>query len=62
MAENNQTKSTTILAMDVVGYSAKWTKMKEVLLKRYKEALTVWHANARGLSIEYDILKEFGWN
>ena len=23
MAENNQTKNTTILAMDVVGYSAK---------------------------------------
>ena len=37
MGENNQTKNTTILAIDVVGYSAKkWTKLKEALLKSLK--------------------------
>ena len=38
MAENNQTKSTTILAMDVVGYSAKMNEDEGGTTEKLKNA------------------------
>ena len=38
MVENNQTKNTTILAMDVVGYSAKMNEEERSTTEKLKNA------------------------
>ena len=41
MAENNQTKNTTILAMDVVGYSAKMNEDERGTTDKLKNARVI---------------------
>ena len=38
MGENNQTKNTTILAMDVIGYSAKMNEVERGTTEKLKNA------------------------
>ena len=41
MVENNQTKNTTILAMDVVGYSAKMNEDERGTTEKLKNARVI---------------------
>ena len=71
MAENNQTKNTTILAMDVVGYSAKMNedergtteklKNARVIIEKLLEGHLMWNNHLHYTEYFQDILKSKYW-